>query len=209
MKKNEYHHGNLKEEMLKIAFDFIKEHSIEKLTLKVLSDATNTSRSAIYRHFKSKDALIETMIIEGFKEFDNAVSPILKDKSIPLKKRFFKSGEAYINFAIDNPNLYKLLFGKRYAHIREEIINLKNSNSIGFSSLQDAIKEGQKVGLLKKDNSFNKAILVWSSLHGLSTLIIDGFMDIEKNYKNLYKDLFNNLLFGMVTNKIRLASVFK
>jgi len=56
MKKNDYHHGNLKDDLLAIAFEFILEEDIENLTLKVLSDKTGTSRSAIYRHFKNKDA---------------------------------------------------------------------------------------------------------------------------------------------------------
>ena len=57
MQKNDYHHGNLKEELLQISFDFIAKEDTEKLTLKLLSDATGTSRSAIYRHFKNKDRI--------------------------------------------------------------------------------------------------------------------------------------------------------
>ena len=206
MKKNDYHHGNLKEEFLTIAFDFIKNQDIDKLTLKVLSDATNTSRSAIYRHFKSKDALIETMIRRGFEQFDAAISPILIETKKPIIDRFYLSGKYYIEYAKTNPSLYKLLFGKKYAYIREEIMSLQDEECSGFGTLKKTIEEGQKSGIIKKEDSFNQAVVVWSSLHGLSSLIIDGFMDVETNTEQLYNAMFQGLLSGLVSKKITLIS---
>jgi len=205
MKKQDYHHGNLKEELLKIAFDFIREHDVEKLTLKVISDATHTSRSAIYRHFRSKDALIETMIVIGFEQFDTAVSPILLQTNKPLVKRFYLGGKAYIDYARNNPNLYRLLFGKKYAHIREEVIKLGDECS-GFGALKKAIEEGQASGLLKKEESFSQTVVVWSSLHGLASIIIDGFMDVESSYETYYNAMFKSLLAGLVNKKISLLT---
>jgi len=208
MKKNDYHHGNLKEEFLAIAFEFIKRQNIEQLTLKILSDATNTSRSAIYRHFKSKDALIETMIRTGFEQFDDAISPILNKKDIPIVDRFYLSGKYYIAYAKENPSLYRLLFGKKYAYIREEILSLQDEECSGFGTLKKTIEEGQKSGIIKKEDSFHQAVVVWSSLHGLSSLIIDGFMDVETSYDTIYDAMFKSLLTGLVTNKIKLLSTF-
>ncbi|SFV89987.1 Transcriptional regulator [hydrothermal vent metagenome] len=205
MKKQDYHHGNLKEQSLKIAFDFIREHGVEELTLKVLSDATHTSRSAIYRHFKSKDALIETIITTGFEQFDTAVSPVLLQTDTPLVERFYLGGKAYIDYARNNPNLYRLLFGKKYAHIREEVIQLGDECS-GFGALKKTIEEGQAKGLLKKEESFTQTVVVWSSLHGLASVIIDGFMDVESSYESYYDAMFESLLAGLVTKKISLVT---
>ncbi len=206
MKKDEYHHGNLKEESLKIAFEFIRKHDVEKLTLKVLSDATHTSRSAIYRHFKSKDALIETMIVAGFEDFDTTLSPLLLEQSRPLVERFYESGKAYIDYARANPSLYRLLFGKKYAHIREEIMTLGDECS-GFGALKKAIEEGQQSGLLKKADSFTQAVVVWSSLHGLASIVIDGFMDVASHDETYYDAMFESMLAGLVSKKIKALSV--
>ncbi len=206
MIKNEYHHGNLKEEFLQIAFDFIAKEDIDKLTLKVLSDATGTSRSAIYKHFKSKDALIEKIIENGFEQFDNKIAPTLGDKDKPLIDRFYLSGKLYIEFAKDNPNLYRLLFGKKYAHIRDEILSIKDDDCSGFGALKLAIEEGHKSGIIKKDSSYKQTIVIWSSLHGMASLIIDGFMDVQEIYQELYDDLFKTLLAGIIANKVKLLS---
>ncbi len=206
MIKNDYHHGNLKDDFLKIAFDFIAKEDIEKLTLKILSDATGTSRSAIYRHFSSKEELIETMIQKGFDDFDAFVSPPLKDKEKPLIDRFYQSAKAYLEFAKQNPNIYRLLFGNKYAKIREATLSIKDDDCSGFASLKQAIEEGQKSGILKKEDSFIRTILIWSSLHGLSSLIIDGFMDIDKLSDELFENMFTDMISASVTNKIKFIS---
>jgi len=206
MKKSKYHHGNLKDELLNIAFEFIHKNGVENLTLKILAEETGTSRSAIYRHFSSKDELIETIIEKGFEEFDNAVSPILKDIEKPLADRFYLSGKKYIEFAIDNRNLYTLLFGKKYADIRERIVDIKDDDCSGFGTLKLAIEEGQKSGIVKNDDSYKQAIVIWSSLHGLASLIINGFMNIEEIYEEVYNDMFKTLLAGIVTNRVKLIS---
>ena len=200
MIKNDYHHGNLKDDFLNIAFDFIKHNNIDKLTLKILSDATGTSKSAIYKHLKNKDALIELMIEKGFKEFDDVITPILKDTDKSLIDRFAILPKSYIEWAKKNPNLYRLLFGQKYAYIREDIVSIKDVNCIGFGTLKLSIEEGQKSDILQKGDSYRQAIIIWSSLHGLATLMIDGFMDIKEVSDELYIDMFDSLLAGITRN---------
>jgi len=206
MIKHDYHHGNLKEEFITIAMDFIAKEDVEKLTLKVLSDATGTSRSAIYKHFKNKDALIETIIEKGFDKFDVETTLYFRDESKALIDRFYLTGKLYVEFARKNPNLYRLLFGKKYAHIREEILSIKDEDCSGFSALQKTVEDGQKQGVLKKEESYRQAIVIWATMHGISSLIIDGFMDIEEIYEEVYNALFETLLTGMVANKVKIIS---
>ena len=206
MIKKEYHHGHLKEEFLQIALDFIAKEDVDKLTLKILSDATGTSRSAIYKHFKNKDALIERVIEHGFEIFDEQTTKVLNDPSVALVDKFYLTGKLYIDFAQKNPNLYRLLFGKKYAHIREEIVSIKDDECSGFGALKRTVDEGQKSGILKKEDSFKQAIVIWSSMHGFSSLIIDGFMDVEEIYEEVYENVFKTLLLGMVADKVKIIS---
>ena len=206
MIKHDYHHGNLKEDFITIAMDFIAKEDVEKLTLKVLSDATGTSRSAIYKHFKNKDALIETIIENGFDKFDAETTQYLHDESKALIDKFYLTGKLYVEFAKRNPNLYRLLFGKKYAHIREELLSIKDEDCSGFAALQKTIEDGQKQGTLKKDDSYKQAIVIWATMHGISSLIIDGFMDVEEIYEAMYDTLFETLLSGLVANKVKIIS---
>ena len=184
MEKNEYHHGNLKEKFLEVAFEFLKTHDSKELTLKILSDATGTSRSAIYRHFKSKDELIETLLLSGFEQFDGYVTECLTHKNISLIDRFYESGKNYITFAQKNPHLYRLLFSERYAHIREANMCISDEECLGFNTLVASVVEGQEAKLIKEGDALIHAIGIWSQLHGLSMLLIDGFMQINENKVN-------------------------
>ena len=206
MIKHDYHHGNLKEEFVSIAMDFIAKEDVQKLTLKVLSDATGTSRSAIYKHFKNKDALIETIIERGFEKFDEQTTLYLKDNTKALVDKFYLTGKLYVEFAKNSPNLYRLLFGKKYAHIRVELLSIKDEDCSGFAALKQTVMEGQNVGILKKEDSYKQAIVIWATMHGFSSLIIDGFMDVEEIYEEVYNTLFETLLSGMVANKVKIIS---
>ena len=184
MKKTAYHHGNLKEEFLKIAFDFIKTEDIKNLTLKILSDATGTSRSAIYRHFDSKDALIEKMVLKSLNDFNSEVIVIsLQNREISTvnKLQFFVN--RYIEFARDNPSLYKLLFDRRYKNLESNIESF-------LSALKIAIEEGQKRAVLKKGDSYQYSILLFSSLHGLCSLLLEGYIGSD----GISKDLIDEIL---------------
>lgn len=193
MTKEKYHHGNLKETFLKISFEFIEKNDVEKLTLKILSDMAGTSRSAIYSHFSSKEALIEAMILDGFRKFDDHIAPSLRNQNVSLLERIEKASRDYIMFARDNKVLYRLLFGNKYAHIRMETMTKNDPDRSGFGALVSAIEEGQKAGIVKNDDAFKQAILVWSSLHGLSSLLIDGFIGMEDMYDALFDGMFYNI----------------
>lgn len=206
MIKHDYHHGNLKEDLIQIALDFIAKEDVDKLTLKVLADATGTSRSAIYKHFKNKDALIEAMIVRGFDKFDADTTVYLKDTNKSLIDRFYLTGKLYVEFARENPNLYRLLFGKKYAHIREETLSIKDEDCSGFAALKKMVEEAQQQGVYKKEDSYKQSIVIWATMHGVASLIIDGFMDVEEVYEDLYNTLFETLLVGMAANKIKIIS---
>lgn len=206
MIKHDYHHGNLKEDLIQVALDFIAKEDVDKLTLKVLADATGTSRSAIYKHFKNKDALIEAMIVRGFDKFDADTTVYLKDTNKSLIDRFYLTGKLYVEFARENPNLYRLLFGKKYAHIREETLSIKDEDCSGFAALKKMVEEAQQQGVYKKEDSYKQSIVIWATMHGVASLIIDGFMDVEEVYEDLYNTLFETLLVGMAANKIKIIS---
>lgn len=98
------------------------------------------------------------------------------------------------------------MFGKKYAHIREEILSIKDKDCSGFSALQKTVEDGQKQGVLKKEDSYRQAIVIWAMMHGISSLIIDGFMDVEEIYEEMYDTLFETLLTGLVANKVKIIS---
>ena len=65
-KAKAYHHGDLPQAMLAEAVRTIQRHGIDELTLRGVGERLGVSRTALYRHFANKDALLQAVATEGF-----------------------------------------------------------------------------------------------------------------------------------------------
>jgi len=212
-----YHHGNLKEELIQTALEMLGDIGLEAITLRELGQRLGTSRSAIYRHFTNKEALIKEVIFSGFKRLDTAISPSFDKSNKTLLERFHAMGEAYVHFAIDNPNLYRLLFGPQQMRVREEVCendtprlhSLRNGTTdprsltddeleTAFHKLVSIIVEAQEAGLFKEGDPVLQATGIWSLLHGFSSLLIDGHVHVVDNLDALYENSYGTLLHGIL-----------
>ena len=82
------------------------------------------------------------MIKSCFSELDKEISPYLLDREGDILDRLSLALKKYLEFAKNNPHMYQLLFAKKYAHIREELVTAEDSDSSGFANLKKAIEEG-------------------------------------------------------------------
>ena len=201
-KTSTYHHGNLKEELLQQAVDIIHTEGIDALTLSALSKRLGTSRSAIYRHFSSKDDLMQNVLMYGFELFDNKIATVFLQKEKDVLERFYIMGKEYIQFAMEHPNLYRILFGERFQVIREETCDIEDEEQAnGFHALVGLLLEGQEQGVLKKDDPMLQAQIIHSMVHGLASLYIDGHIHIKDNIDDLYEVSYKTLTEGLVVQK--------
>ncbi|MCP4969468.1 MAG: TetR/AcrR family transcriptional regulator [Arcobacter sp.] len=201
-KTTNYHHGNLKEELLKQAVDIIQKDGIDSLTLSALSKRLGTSRSAIYRHFSSKNELIQDVLVYGFEMFDEVIAPVFKQEDQDVLKRLYIMGKKYIEFAKEHPNLYRMLFGEKFQIIREENCDIEDEEqAIGFHALVALLVEGEEKNLLKIDDPIFQAQIMHANVHGLASLFIDGHIHIKDNIDGLYETCFKTMTEGVILNK--------
>ncbi|PHR69538.1 MAG: TetR family transcriptional regulator [Arcobacter sp.] len=198
-KSKTYHHGNLKEELLQEALKIIQEDGVEAVTLQALGNRLGTSRSAIYRHFSSKSDLMDNVMMYGFESFDSLITPIFELKDKDVIERLNLMGKTYMHFAIDNPNLFRMLFGERYKDLREDNCDLNDEDQAnGYHSLINLIIEAQEKNIFqKKDDALVITQTVHAMIHGLTILYIDGHIDIKDNIENVYEVLFRTMTQGL------------
>ena len=214
-KSDTYHHGNLKESLVTTALEMLDQDGLEAITLRELASRLGTSRSAIYRHFKGKNDLMRAVILEGFIKLDQALAPHFNNSEKPLLERFHGMGASYTTFATSNPNLYRLLFGPDMSQEREEVCQeerpdlhkLLNNNADdtilnaepedAFHRLVKIIIEAQQKELFKEGDPVLFATAIWSLLHGLSMLAIDGHLSVVGNVEAIYEMNYKLLLEGI------------
>jgi AcrR family transcriptional regulator len=198
-KTSNYHHGNLKEELLKQAVQIIQEKGVDAVTLQVLATELGTSRSAIYRHFRSKNELMHNVILYGFEMFDAKISPIFMQSEETVTKRLYLMGKEYIKFALDHPNLYRMLFGEKFKEMREENCTIEEDDpSKGFQALVGLLMEGQSTNQFCKTDPMFQAQTIHANVHGLASLSIDGHIHVIDNIDELYEASFNTLTNGLL-----------
>ncbi len=177
--KSKYHYGDLRNTLLKVASEMLKEGSIEDISLRKLSSRVGVSRTAPYHHFKDKHALLCGIAEAGFAQLDHMNKETFNNNSFSMKERFSIYIHQYVNFAKDNAELYELMFGRTIWKQKNSTQELKDIAYPCFQYQVDMINEWQKLKLLDSvDSDENDALRVsqvlWGTIHGIAKLLIDG-----------------------------------
>ncbi len=182
MQENRYHHGNLREALLDSAMHILAQPDEEKITLRMLAGRLGVSRTAPYRHFKSKSTLMAAVAARGFSLMRNTFRDELQ--SGDTEKAICEIMEDYVTFATENPRLYRLMFS---GAILESPFSddLFTEAQLTFNKLSGILEK------LKLDVSTTSSanIAAWAMVHGISLLIIEKLLTVTEN-----GDIFHTLI---------------
>jgi AcrR family transcriptional regulator len=180
--KKIYKSGELRISLLKTASEIISKEGIKKLTMRALSKQVGVSRTAPYRHFENKEALLLAIAEEGFNELTIRYQKINRDTSLDSLSRLQNIGLAYIEYAIKNPGAFRLMFGQEITqHQRSE--KLCSDARETFSEYLAAVKALQDEKNITISDHSILANYLWSIVHGLAVLLLDGQIQIKgENY---------------------------
>jgi AcrR family transcriptional regulator len=167
-----YHHGDLRRALLDEAVRTIQTDGIQALTLRAVGHRLKVSRTALYRHFADKSALLAAVAAEGFAMLRTQLIEAWESGGRGARG-FDEMGRAYVRFALANPSHYRVMFGGFVAEQQPEP-DLAREATGAFQALVDAIVEQQRAGLVRADDPQRLADYIWSTVHGIAMLAIDG-----------------------------------
>ena len=157
---HKYHHGNLRDEILRAAYNFVLVNGYAAMSLRGIADECNVSATAIYRHYKTKEHLLADVVAKGFIEFNSFVEGG-EDADI------FEKCDNYLEFAFDNKNIYDLLFSQSVVEFLK-FPNILEVADNAFQTLLESVKDHDKS--LNDLSASNKAVHIWSFLHGITSI---------------------------------------
>ncbi len=157
---HKYHHGNLRDEILRAAYNFVLVNGYAAMSLRGIADECNVSATAIYRHYKTKEHLLADVVAKGFIEFNTFVEGS-EDADI------FEKYDNYLEFAFDNKNIYDLLFSQSVVEFLK-FPNILEVADNAFQTLLESVKDHDKS--LNDLSASNKAVHIWSFLHGITSI---------------------------------------
>ena len=167
-----YHHGDLRRALLAETARTIRKEGVDGVTLRAVGKRLGVSRTALYRHFADKPALLAAVAREGFQAFTRELSQAWAAAG-GGRNGFRAMGTAYITFAIANPSHYRVMFGA-FKDLCERDAELAADAQASFQVLLDAVVMLQQDGLLRADPPQTLAQYIWAAVHGVAMLAIDG-----------------------------------
>ena len=201
VKKQSYHHGNLRQALLDQALKALRQQGAETISLRGLASALGVSQAAPYRHFAGKDSLLAELATEGFRGLLLSMTEGREVRKLTPLQELHALAVGYVAFAVRYPERYRLMFGA-YRIPNEQNSNLVEAGDACYHELQSTIRRGLDSKDLKQKPVEVLTIAAWSMVHGLASLAIDGQLsNAEPDPADLADQLAQLLLEGMTADK--------
>jgi len=183
---NTYHHGDLRDALVQAALRAAEFGGPEAISIKALAKELGVSQPAPYRHFPDRDALLQAVTAEAFRQF-NAIMRAAVDK--PSKRsKLSRFAQAALEFGLKRNGIYRLMFASRTMACAEENSELHIAAHEALSLLIDSF-EAPAVGLLRERH----ALQVWVALHGVISLAEQGLLT-GKAAKVTHQELIEDIV---------------
>jgi len=174
-KKSGYHHGDLRGQLISAARDLIEEHGPDGFSMSDACRLAGVSNAAPYRHFKSKEDLLTEVAMDGLARLGAQMEEDASNYPRGTVQSLAAIGRTYVRFAMREQHTFRLMFStKSHAGRIEEL------KTVGRGAYGVLLRE--VAGYLGEDNITDEvlqaAFPLWTQVHGLSFLAIDGKLDV-------------------------------
>ena len=168
-----YHHGNLKEALIRAALELIAEKGPAGFTFAEAARWAGVSPAAPYRHFSDRDELLADVARRGFDAFATVLAAAWDGGRPDVFTAFDRVGKAYLHFAKTEPAYYSAMFEAGIP--LENNPELKDAGERAFAVLRDATE--RLVGAMPAKSRppvLMMALHIWAVSHGIASLFGRG-----------------------------------
>jgi AcrR family transcriptional regulator len=158
--------------ILDAARALLVEQGLEGTTMRAIASRLQCTPTAIYHHFRNKDALLAELFAADSEGFGVTVEK-LGETSDPLE-RIRQLAVAYVVFALQHKQQYQVIFGaspKHELHSGREVVRRELDRQV-YDLLVVTIEEALRKGVFRAEfqDAQQLAQIVWSALHGFVAL---------------------------------------
>ena len=179
----------------------IAEGGAASVTMRAIGGRLGVSRSAPYRHFADRSALLVAVAAAGFEQLRDRLRALDAGRKRDSLARLRRIGEEYVRFALENPAHYRLMYGKE-ALSRQNLPELRDAANPLFDELVVVIRASQRSGVIRRQDPQAQAYVAWSAVHGLASLLIEGQIQAEVDPDKLIRQTTRTLIEGMRVPKV-------
>ncbi len=172
-KKKTYHHGDLKNALIKAGVEILAKEGVGGLSLRKVALKAGVSHSAPYSHFVDKQALIAAISTEGFRQLYERMSAVAEEYKSRPEKQLIEVAWAYVQFAMDDPDRFKVMFSG-VLEKEKEYTEFVAESQRNFQLVKMIVEANQASGVLRGGSSDLVALSAWGIIHGFVMLMFEG-----------------------------------
>lgn len=168
--KESYHHGGLREALIAAASAQIAEHGAENFSLADACRRAGVSTAAPYKHFRDRDDILEEVVLQGFRALEEKSLEAVQSQGAGSLEGIIAMGHAYVDFAVEQTGLFRLMFGQHPA-LREREHVIDTCGTCFGHVIEQARIYCEHQGL--EGDAEEIAVRLWTFVHGAASLLID------------------------------------
>jgi AcrR family transcriptional regulator len=171
-----YHHGALRDALLKAAEAVLRRDGLAGLTLRAVAREAGVSHAAPAHHFGDLTGLLSELAAIGFQRFGAAMQGAVA--AAPPAEKGLASARAYIAYAQANPGMYGLMFrGERLDYTRPSLHQAAEASFDGLARSAGARRPEQLSEDALSLDQAGRIVHAWALVHGYTMLLLDGRLD--------------------------------
>ncbi len=171
-----YHHGNLRQALLQHGVELARAGGPDAVVLRDVQRKAGVSNSAAYRHYADRQALLGAVQAYGMTRLGDAMLASLSEVGGRRQSRkralarLRATGQAYIDFAVAEPGLFRTAFATDGPAPGEAMDPTRHP----FQILRGCIDDLVSAGVLAPSRRDGLDEAAWAAVHGLATLLLNG-----------------------------------
>ncbi|MQY16546.1 hypothetical protein SRB5_67450 [Streptomyces sp. RB5] len=172
-KRDTYRHGDLRNALIRAGLELVRDGGPDAVVLREVTRRVGVVPNAAYRHFADRGALLRAVRQAALAELAAAMEAALPpDASARARLRALAAG--YLRFARTEPGLFRAAFSTT------DMDDTGNESAGGpggltaFQLLNSALDDLVEAGALPPERRAGAELFVWSAVHGLAVLLVDG-----------------------------------
>ena len=169
--RGSYHHGNLREALIRSALDLIAARGPAGLAFAEIARAVGVSPAAPYRHFRDRNALIAEIARRGFERFALELEAGWNAGRPDPIRAIESCGRAYLGFARREPASYAAMFSPGFPLEDDPALLLASERAFSVVRRAAELACGGRPG---RPPPLMVALHVWSLAHGIASLFVGG-----------------------------------
>jgi AcrR family transcriptional regulator len=172
-KKKSYHHGDLKNALIKAGVEILAKDGVSGLSLRKVASKAGVSHAAPYAHFADKQSLIAAISTEGFRQLYERASSVAEEYKAEPSTQLVEVAWAYVQFALDDRDRFKVMFSG-VLEKEKDYPDFVAESQRNFQLVKTVVEANQAAGVLQSGPSELVALSAWSMIHGFIMLLLEG-----------------------------------